>query len=160
VTTHVYTNTPAHRSRVPFPTASHSRLRGLSPSLVSSSLFLPSRFSRRLCSSPLSSSRHLPPFAKLSVSLVLALVACIRRRRISDISEERHSQSGRTRRRTMGEGGCENGGGGMDGCSQQRGVGCAPRARGRRNGGRQAKRGHRRSSHYDNGDRRGVSAHP
>lgn len=23
-----------------------------------------------------------------------------------------------------------------------------------------AKRGHRRTSHYDNGDRRGVSAHP
>lgn len=26
--------------------------------------------------------------------------------------------------------------------------------------GTTAKRGHRRSSHYDNGDRRGVSAHP
>jgi len=49
VTTHVYTPTRPHRSRVPFPTASHSRLRGLafppfailSPSLFLSSLLVP-----------------------------------------------------------------------------------------------------------------------
>jgi len=105
VTTHVYTPTRPHPSRAPFPAASHSRLRVLSFSVSSSpSVFLYSSF----LLSPSSSLREA-----MSVSLVLALtlVACIRRRRISDIGEERHSQSGRTRRRSMGEGGCEKGGG-------------------------------------------------
>lgn len=149
MTTHVYTpHARVHTRALTFPLPfTHCLFLSLSffP-FLSFSPFHPLRLSFSFCFAR-------PRLLVFSFSLAYSLYtpsAYIGRRRRAPLS-----RAGRTRTRTESKRGCENGGGWLLGARGEWGE------HGARGDARAAaKRGHRRSSHYDNGDRRGVSAHP
>lgn len=136
-------------------TLAHSLSLCLSPTAPSLSFSLLLSFSLSLFS--LSTLRDSLCFARpRSLVLSHSRTACTCRRRISDVGEERHSRGENEDAHREQEGLRERGW--MVARAHTGRVGGEHGARGDARAA--AKRGHRRSSHYDNGDRRGVSAHP